>query len=76
MSLESERQRAERDAIMRALDANNGNRTNAAKDLGVSLSTLKRRLALYESEGVNLNKTATALGWQVQPGPERQRKDT
>jgi len=37
----------ERQHILKALDANGGNVSRTARDLGVSLSTLKRRLKIY-----------------------------
>ena len=41
----------ERDAILRALDENAGNRTRAAKQLGISLRTLQYRLKEYGITG-------------------------
>jgi transcriptional regulator with PAS, ATPase and Fis domain len=38
---------AEREAISEALQRNNGNRTLAAKDLGISRTTLWRKITMY-----------------------------
>jgi two-component system response regulator HydG len=43
---------AEKDLIIRALKETNGNRTLAAKELGMSRRTLHRKLALYQLEGI------------------------
>jgi two-component system response regulator FlrC len=42
----------ERNMIQRALEQCNGNRTHAAKLLGVSLRTLRNRLSEYRKEGL------------------------
>lgn len=43
---------AERDLIMKALEETGGNRTAAARKLGISRRTLHRKLKAYEMEGV------------------------
>lgn len=42
----------ERDTILSALEDNEGNRTHAAKSLGMSLRTLRHKLKTYREEGV------------------------
>lgn len=42
----------EQEAILEALKRNEGNRTHAAKMLGISLRTLRNKLALYRKSGI------------------------
>ncbi|MEM6885709.1 MAG: sigma-54 dependent transcriptional regulator [Verrucomicrobiota bacterium] len=44
----------EREAIIQALKRNDGNRTHAAKMLGISLRTMRNKLARYRQDGVKL----------------------
>lgn len=44
----------ERDAILQALQRNDGNRTHAAKMLGISLRTMRNKLARYRKDGIDL----------------------
>ncbi len=44
----------ERQAILQALERNEGNRTHAAKMLGISLRTLRNKLARYREAGIEI----------------------
>ena len=55
----------EREAILEALRYHGGNRTAAAKDLGVSTRTIQNRVSQYLSEGhdVPAPACARAIDW-------------
>jgi len=44
----------ERAVILRALARNNGNRTHTARELGISIRTLRNKLNLYRKAGVDV----------------------
>ncbi len=44
----------EREAIVQALQRNDGNRTHAAKMLGISLRTMRNKLARYREDGIEV----------------------
>lgn len=49
----------ERDMILNTLDHTLGNRTHAANILGISIRTLRNKLAQYKDEGVDIPASAT-----------------
>lgn len=53
----------ERDAVIRALAAHDGNRTRAAKALGISVRTLRNKIRLYELNDESRLDPATPAGW-------------
>jgi two-component system response regulator FlrC len=52
----------ERDMILNTLDHALGNRTHAAKILGISIRTLRNKLNQYKDEGVNIPASASGGG--------------
>jgi DNA-binding NtrC family response regulator len=46
----------ERELILSTLNSHGGNRTHAARTLGISLRTLRNKLTQYASEGIAINE--------------------
>lgn len=44
----------ERELVLRTLAGCNGNRTHAARALGISVRTLRNRIRLYQSRGIDV----------------------
>jgi DNA-binding NtrC family response regulator len=44
----------ERELVLRTLAACNGNRTHAARALGISVRTLRNRIRLYSAHGIDV----------------------
>jgi DNA-binding NtrC family response regulator len=44
----------ERELVLRTLASCNGNRTHAARALGISVRTLRNRIRLYADHGINV----------------------
>jgi DNA-binding NtrC family response regulator len=44
----------ERELVLQTLARCNGNRTHAARQLGVSVRTLRNRIRLYSARGINV----------------------
>jgi hypothetical protein len=51
----------ERELVLRTLGACNGNRTHAARALGISVRTLRNRIRLYTARGIEVPAPRSAL---------------
>ena len=49
----------ERDLILATLRQTGGNRTHAARVLGISVRTMRNKLALYDRSGIDVPEPAT-----------------